>query len=352
MKKPTITKLPKSQVEIKAEIAWDTVSGYRDEALKSLQSRISIDGFRDGHAPLAMVAQHVGDAAVLEEQASLAISESYPVILTEGKVEALGRPSIVITKLADGNDLEFTATTDVLPTVVLGDYKKAVKKIFEEKTDAVVTDEEMDRTILELRQMRAHSAMHDDGVDHDNHDHKAIPESELPVFDDAFVKTLGAFESIEDFKKKLHENLLRERESAAFEKKRAEALDVVVESATIEMPEVLVSFELDKMVQQMTHDLMTSGMGMDDYLKHIGKTIEDLRTTWHDTAEKRAKMQLVIDTIAEQEKLAPGEDEIESQAEKIMEQYKDQKDISESRVRAYVTQILTNQKVFDFLEGK
>lgn len=350
--KPTITKLPKSQVEIKAEITTDKIAGYREAALQSLQSRVQIDGFREGHAPLEMVAKHVGDAAVLEEQASLAIAEAYPVILTENKIEAIGRPNIVITKLADGNPLEFTATTDVLPTVTLGDYKKEVKKIFEEPVEPVVTDEEMERTIMELRQMRAHSKMHDDGVDHDNHDHKAIPESELPAFDDTFVKSLGAFESVDDFKTKLRENLLKEREGAAFEKKRAAALDAIVESATIEMPEILISFELDKMVQQMTHDLTMSGMSMEDYLKHIGKTIDDLRTTWHDTAEKRAKMQLVIDTIAETEKLAPSEEEIEAEAGKVMEEYKDHKDISESRVRSYVTQILTNQKVFGFLEGK
>ena len=52
--------------------------------------------------------------------------------------------------------------------LLLGDYKKAVKKIFEEKIEPVVTEEEMDRTIMELRQMRAHSKMHDDGVSLDN----------------------------------------------------------------------------------------------------------------------------------------------------------------------------------------
>lgn len=352
MTKPTITKLPKSRVEIKSEIAADKVASYRETALKQLQARVKIDGFRDGNAPLDMIAKQVGDMAVLEEQASLAISETYPVLLTENKIEALGRPDIVISKLAEGNALEFTITTDVLPTVELGDYKKKVKEIFAAKVEATVTDEEMDRTIMELRQMRAHSKMHDDGVDHDNHDHKAIPEAELPTFDDAFVKSLGAFESVDDFKTKLRENLLKEREGAAYEKKRAEAMDAVVASATIDMPNILVDFELDKMVQQMTHDLTMSGMSMDDYLKHLGKSLEELRTTWQATAEQRAKMQLVVDTIAETEKLAPSEEEIETEAAKIMETYKDHKDISESRVRAYVTQILTNQKVFQFLEGK
>jgi trigger factor len=93
------------------------------------------------------------------------------------------------------------------------------------------------------------------------------------------------------------------------------------------------------------------GMTMDDYMKRIEKSEADLKKDWYENAVKRAKMQLILDEIATKEKLAPTDDEIQAEVAKIMDMYKDAKDISEDRARAYVMQILTNAKAFEYLEG-
>jgi trigger factor len=92
-------------------------------------------------------------------------------------------------------------------------------------------------------------------------------------------------------------------------------------------------------------------MTMEDYLKRIEKTEAELKQEWRTNAEKRAKMQLILDEIAAKEKLVPTDEEIQSEVAKIMDMYKNQGDISEERARAYVTQILTNAKAFEYLEG-
>lgn len=349
--KSTIKKLEKSRVEITSTVPAATFDSFKEKALENIGKVIKIDGFRPGHVPAAMVEKHAGDDAILDEMAQYAIMHAYPEILAEERVDAIGRPEIQITQRGYGKDLEFTITTAVLPTVTLPDYKKIAKDHNAGEIEVSVDDAEIDAALLELRQMRAHNQMHEDGVDHHDHDHTKIDTKDLPELTDDFVKTLGKFEGIEDFKTKLRENLTKEKMDRELEKKRAGLIDALIADSSIEMPDILVDFELDKMMQQFTHDISMMGMEMSEYLKRIEKTEETLRAEWRDNALKRAKMQLILDTLADQEKLSPESETIEAEVQKIMDMYKGQADLSEERARAYVTQILTHAKVFEFLEG-
>jgi len=84
------------------------------------------------------------------------------------------------------------------------------------------------------------------------------------------------------------------------------------------------------------------------YLKHIKKTKEDLRGEWHTDAEKRSKVQMVLNKIAVLEDLHADKDKLDKEVKALMEHYKD---ASEDRARDYVESILTNEKVFEFLEN-
>lgn len=351
MSKPTITKLDKSRVEIKASVEAKKFDSYKTKALENIGQVAKVDGFRPGHVPANVLEKHVGDAGILDEMAQMAIMEAYPTILLDNKIDAIGRPEIAITKVAMGNDLEFTVTTAVLPTVTLADYKKVAKDANKVEVTATVEDSEIDSALLELRQMRAHQKMHDDGHEHHDHDHTKIEEKDLPELTDAFVQSMGKFEGIEDFKTKLRENLLKEKNDREVEKKRITLVDGIIDGSTIDLPDMLVDFELDKMMQQFAHDISMMGMTMEEYMKRIEKTEADLKKDWLENATKRAKMQLILDEIATKEKIAPTDEEVQGEIAKILAMYQNKADISEERARAYVTQILTNAKVFEYLEN-
>lgn len=351
MSQPIITKLDKSRVEIKTSVAAQQFDGYKAKALENIGQEAQIDGFRPGHVPTNVLEKKVGEQGILDEMAQLAIMEAYPKILIDNKIDAIGRPEIAITKVAMGNDLEFTITTAVMPTVTLADYKKIAKQTNATESTVTVDDSEIQAALLELRQMRAHQQMHDDGVEHHDHDHTKIEEKDLPELTDDFVKTLGKFEGIEDFTTKLRENLLKEKNDREIEKKRIALIDGIIDGSTIDIPDMLVDFELDKMMQQFAHDISMMGMTMEDYMKRIEKTEADLKKDWLENATKRAKMQLILDEIATKEKIAPTDEEIQGEIKKILDMYQNKADISEERARAYVTQILTNAKVFDYLEN-
>jgi FKBP-type peptidyl-prolyl cis-trans isomerase (trigger factor) len=74
-----------------------------------------------------------------------------------------------------------------------------------------------------------------------------------------------------------------------------------------------------------------------------------LRKEWRPDAEKRAKLQMIIRTISDKENLKPSEEEIEKEVGNIMAVYKDADPV---RARAYIENMLENEKVFKFLEDQ
>lgn len=335
----------KSTVDIIAEISAKDLAIYREPALAYLGENIEIKGFRKGQAPAETIEKHIGEMQVLNEMAHRAVADAYPTLLQKHEVKGIGQPEVSITKLAAGNPLGFTITIAVLPELKLPDYKKLAKKEMGAKSDATISDKELDEAIMQIRKMRAQDDALKAGTDP-----KDLKDVEPAELDDEYVKNLGDFKNVEDFKNKFRENLQLEKEGKEQEKKQLALADVLIEKTKGDIPNVLVHYELQKMMAQMEHDIAMTGMTFDDYLKHIKKTKDDLRAEWSEAAEKRAKMSLIIEKIAEEEKLQPMDDEINGEVKKIMEQYKDMKDIDENNVRAYVASMLTNQKVFAFFD--
>ncbi len=349
--KTEVKKLPQSQAEIHVTIPYEKVAGYRAKSIASLQNSVEIDGFRKGHVPESKLIEKVGETGLLADMADMALTDLYPTIIEQSKVQSIGRPSISITKLAPENDVEYVITTDVMPTVELNDVEKITKAKNAEPLDSVVTDTDIENAIKEIRQMRAHQQMHDDGVDHHDHNHQNIPDDQLPELTDEYVKSLGDFSDVNDFKTKLKENMIKEKETHAHEKRRIEIIEAIVAAGTFDIPESMVDFELNKMFEQFSYDLSMSGMKMEDYLQHIGKSIEDMRNEWREQAVKRVHMQMALEKIASDFSIKADQTKIDEQVNQIMEMYKDQA-VEQANVVAYVTQMLTNGAVFDWLEAQ
>lgn len=342
-----IKKGEQSTIDIIAEISQADFEGYEETAIEQLGKDAEIKGFRKGQAPRDVLIKELGEMKILDEMAHMAISDAYPKLLEEHKIDALGRPMVNITKMAKGNPLGFTITTAVVPEITLPDYKKIAKKEMAKKVETKVSDKELQEAIDHIQKMRAQNDAVKDGADP-----KDVKDIEGKELDDEYVKTLGEFNDVADFKAKLKENLEKEKEQKEHEKKQIAIADTLIEETKIDVPQTLVDYELQKMMAQMEHDIAMSGMKFDDYLKAIQKTRDDLKKDWQETAAKRASMSLIVEEIAQQEKLHPTEEKIEAEAQKIMEQYKDMKDVDPMNVRAYVASVLTNQAVFEFLENQ
>ena len=353
MTKVNIKKLPQSEIEIEGELEADVFETYFAKALLKIGQNVKVDGFRKGKVPEHVLLSKIPEIRVLEEMAEIALSEHYPKILEENDLDVISRPEISITKLARKNPLGFKIKTALIPEIRLPNYKEIAKDTLSAVTDIekniVVTDEEVENTIMDIRKSRAPKKHVSEG----EKDIKSEEEStetkdeELPLFNDEFVKALGPFEGIEDFKEKLKVNIKLEKENQLKEKTRLKIVEKIISESDIDLPNILVEVELDKILFRMESDITQMGLKFEDYLKHMNKTTEDLRKEFRKDAEKKAKLGLVLNEISKLEKLIADEDQVNKEVAHILEHYKD---ADPERAKLHAENVLTNEKVFAFLE--
>lgn len=116
--------LPGSEAEIAGEISANDFESHREQVIKKLSQEMKIDGFRPGNVPEKVLIEKIGEPAILEKMAVFTLQKQYPEIIKRHKIKAIGRPEILITKLAKGSPLGFKIKTAVLPEIDLPDYKK------------------------------------------------------------------------------------------------------------------------------------------------------------------------------------------------------------------------------------
>jgi FKBP-type peptidyl-prolyl cis-trans isomerase (trigger factor) len=339
-----------SEVEVTGEITVEALNDYRKKALKEIGKSITVDGFRQGHVPEKIIVEKVGEAYLLEEAAELALKEIGPKIIEQEAPNYVGRPNIEITKLAADNPVGFKITIGILPEFKLPDYKKiAHKEMKKEGETAEISEKEIDDVIDEVRKQRAHHAFHAANKETPGHDHaEEALAAHMPEFNDEFVKTLGAFESVADFREKAKGNMQKEKEHKNIEKRRGMLLEEIVKETDIKLPKAIIDAELERMFGQFEADISGMGLKVEDYLKHIKKTPEELRTDWLPDAEKRAKLNLILAEIAKTESIHADKDAVELEVKNLTEKFKD---VDPLRVRAYVEHSLTIEKVIQFLES-
>ncbi|MEK7227883.1 MAG: trigger factor [Patescibacteria group bacterium] len=336
-----ITEQKDGSVEIKGEISWKDFSAFEKKALGRLLEHLEMPGFRKGNVPEEIAKKQLGDQLILSDMAELAIQEFYPTILEEKKIDAIGRPNVSITKLARDNELGFTITTEVLPKIKLPDYKKIAKNA-EAVAKVATTEEEIDKVIEDLRQMRAYGHVHDHTDDSHGH------TEPLPEVTDEFAKSFGNFQSVADLRAKIKENVLREKDQNEKDKRRIAIMDGIIAKTEFLVPPIILKSEQEKMIAQIESDVARSGMEFDAYLKHTKKTREDLMEEFKGEAERRARFQILINAIAKDMDVKTTDEEVDKEAEKLMQMYPG---ADLARTKAYADMILTNEKILSTLES-
>lgn len=341
--------LKESAVELRASLPWSVFSTYRAKAIKSMGAEFSIPGFRKGHVPEELLVKNIGEARIIEEMANAALSDELPLLLASEKVLGITTPQISITKLAPENPLEFRAIVEVLPQFTLPDYSKIAKRENAKREPIVVSEKEVEDVLEHLRRERAKIALIEKNEAPDSAAQKAkgMPKEELPMLDDAFVHGFG-HETLTTFTEKLKENILSDKTARGKDKARITVLEEIIAATTLYVPHSLIDHEIHKMEAQFADDVSGWGGNIDAYLKEQKKTHEDLHKEWHEPAEKRAKMQLILGAIATKEGIVADEEKVKSY---VNHTKKHHKDIPEDRIKQYYEHMLRNEAVLEWLES-
>jgi trigger factor len=151
MPEPIVTRLPKSLVEIKFVVTPDEAKPYLDQASQDLQSSKPIAGFRPGKAPYEEVKKVFGEMRIWETALERIVRARYVHTVLEQSIETIGSPAISVEQLVPGQDLKFTVTAPVMPTVVtLVAYDKPLVT----KKTKLVASTDVDAALEDLRKMR------------------------------------------------------------------------------------------------------------------------------------------------------------------------------------------------------
>lgn len=153
----TVKKLPESKVEVSVTLPWEEWQGEMDHAAEHLGKDVKVAGFRPGKVPRDVLEKRFGKEALLMETAEHVIDHSYPKVLEEQKIDAIGRPEVKLGKIALGEPFEYSVVTVVMPEVIIKPWKDDVKKINADfsKQEDVILDEEINVELKKLADMRA-----------------------------------------------------------------------------------------------------------------------------------------------------------------------------------------------------
>jgi trigger factor len=361
-----IKKLPKSEVEMGVSLPAGFLASARKRAIGMLCDSLEIPGFRKGHVPENIVIEKVGEGKILEEAVDSLLKEHFPKIIEQAclpvgreKLDIIGRPKISITKLALGNPVEFKAVFAVLPLFELPDYRTIAKSASAKapSDEAEASDKEVEDVLLQIRKNKAHFDWHKNNPDEKEHNHPSLDlekEENLPVLDDELAKEAGNFKNLDELKEKVKQNIIEEKKIRNIEKKRANIMEELLKKTNIDLPEILVESEIEKSLAQMKNDVERMG-GLpvqagkwNEYLSQIKKNEDDIKKDLRESSEKKAKIQLIFNKIAEAEKLEPNKEILENEVKEIMKHYPD---ASETNARIYVATLLLNSEVLKLLEN-
>lgn len=145
--KSAVETLSPTRVKLTIEVPFEEMQPSLDAAFKKIASQVSVPGFRKGHVPARVIEQRYGRGAVIEEAVNDALPKAYDEALREHSITPVGRPEVDVTKLEDGEVMEFTAEVDIRPDFDLPDFSSLRVEV----SPATASDEEIDEQIDALR---------------------------------------------------------------------------------------------------------------------------------------------------------------------------------------------------------
>ena len=383
--KSTVEKLSPTRVRINVEVPFTELQPDFDRAYKELAKQVRLPGFRPGKAPAKLLEARIGRGAVLQQVVNDALPTRYSEAVTATEVTPLGQPEIEVTKIEDGEELVFTAEVDVRPEIELPDLSALkievdAIEIADEEVEAeleslrarfgtlkgverpaqtgdfvsidlsaTVNGEELPDAATEGLSHEVGSGQLIDGLDdaivglsegeskvfttklaageHAGEEAevtvtvKSIKERELPEADDEFAQLASEFDTIEELRENLVEQVKRVKRIHQAEKIRDNALELLLEKTEVPLPEAIVQAQVDQTVHNAIHGLDHDEDKLAEQLEAEGSSREKFDAETREAAEKAVKTQLLMDAIADDLDIQVGQQDLTERLVLMSRQY-------------------------------
>ena len=149
-----------------------------------------------------------------------------------------------------------------------------------------------------------------------------IKTTELPELDDDFVKDTSDFNTVDELKADVRKKLEESAEKQADSKVESDIFEAVISKLEGEIPEVMYDNKVNDMINDLSARLSQQGIDLNTYLKFTGMTMDSLKTTYREQAEKQVKLRLALEKIVELENIEANDEDIDKEYANIAEHYK------------------------------
>ncbi|GII97191.1 trigger factor [Sinosporangium siamense] len=374
--KTAVEELSPTRVKLTVEVPFEELGPSLQAAYKKVAQQVRVPGFRPGKVPARIIEQRFGRAVVLEETLNDAVPKLYGQAVDESDIFPVSQPEIEVTKIEDGEQVEFTAEVDIRPNFEVPDYQGAEITI----AAAVVSDEDIDTQLDTLRQrfatltgveraaakgdfvvmdlraeidgenleeqqaadvsyeVGAGSVLQglDDalegmsggdekrfatklvGGEHAGQDAdviinvKSVKEKVLPELDDEFAGLASEFDTLEELRGSIREQAERNKKIDQLVEIREKALDALLDRIDIPLPTSALETEINARKHNLEHQIGESGLSREAFFRLYQTTEEERFAEFETTAAKALKSGFVLDKIVKQEDLGVSEEELTS----------------------------------------
>ena len=148
-----------------------------------------------------------------------------------------------------------------------------------------------------------------------------IKKSEMPEFDDEFVKDVSEFDTVDEYKASVKATLTEKAEKDEDAKVDDQLIKAITEKLEGEIPEVMFENEAETCIRDYENRLRYQGMDLETFMKYTGQTMETLKTQFRPQAEQNVKTRLALEYIAKAENITATEEDIATEYQKIAEAY-------------------------------
>lgn len=149
----------------------------------------------------------------------------------------------------------------------------------------------------------------------------SITAEELPELDDEFAAEVSSFETFAEYKEDKKNTLQVKKDKEAEAEKQEKVVAKVAENATVEIPEPMIAFQQDRMLDEFGQRLMYQGLQLEQYFSLIKTTKEEFKEQIKPDAIARIKSSLVLEAVAAKENLTVSDEEVDEEIQKMADAY-------------------------------
>lgn len=383
--KSTVEQLSPTRVRINVEVPFAELEPDFQRAYKELAKQVRLPGFRPGKAPAKLLEARIGREAMLDQIVNDALPSRYGQAVAESDVQPLGRPNIEVTKKEYGQDLQFTAEVDIRPKISPPDLSALTVsvdpiEIGEDDVDAELqslrtrfgTLTAVDRPVAvgdvvsidlsatvdgeDIPNAAAEGLSHevgsgrliaglDDAVvglsadesrvftaklaagEHAGQEAqvtvtvRSVKERELPEPDDEFAQLASEFDSIDELRASLSNQVRQAKRAQQAEQIRNATIDALLEQVDVPLPESYVQAQFDSVLHSALSGLNHDEARFNELLVEQGSSRAAFDAEARTASEKDVKRQLLLDALADELQVQVGQDDLTERLVTTSRQY-------------------------------